>query len=277
MAHTYATLDEFGKYLSDGGLTPTSPAAMLAVLEGASRRIDAYCDRSWFGSGFGSRTGTNRYDGPGGMLLQLADDLQSITSLKIYDATASAVFESPTVDTDYYLLPYSGPPYTQIALHGEGTVTAWTYGLRTVEIAGTWGFSDSRQTTTATVGTASASATALTLTAGSAVISAGHTMRVGSEDIYVTAVSSGTALTVVRGQNGTTAAIIPNNTAASVHVYPDAVVAACLALAQRRWKSRDAGLTGDFGMGQFPTSQHRDSEMSVLNAHVGHLRIFGAR
>jgi hypothetical protein len=98
---------------------------------------------------------------------------------------------------------------------------------------------------------------------------------VDSEQMYVTAQSGGTA-TVVRGVNGTTAAVHAASAAVSVYRYPREVVTACLQLAQRRHRSAQAGLTGDFGSGAMPLTGNRDTESSILRSTVGSLRIVAA-
>ena len=274
MTHVYATVDEFKSYLTDNtsGLTAGLDDEILALLEGASRRVDAYCDRSQFGSGFGPRVATNRYDGDGTNTLWLNDDLLAITTVTAYDATASSTSVVPAADTDYYTFPYDTTPYRHLRLHGAGTVTAFTRGLRTVTVAGTAGY-QSTTSTLGTAGTATSSATSLTLSGSP---SAGMTLLVGTEHLYITAVSGGTA-TVTRAQNGTTAAVISAGASVSYFTYPAAVKAATLAVAGRRWRSRDAGLTGDMGIPSVTGSvQPRDTEMSVLRTHVGHLKVWSA-
>ena len=276
MTHCYATVDQFKAHLTDNvaGITTLSDASLLATLEGASRAVDAYLDRSEFGTGFGPRVASNRYEGEGLSALQLDDDLVGVTGVSIYSPpTESVATYTLTLDTDYYAEPYSGPPYRALALHGYGTLSAFPDGSRVV-VAGTAASAPVvTVTTSVTMGTVSAAATSITVSAGS-VVSAGHTIRYGTEDIYVTAVTSGTVLTVMRGQNGTTAAPVAAGGTAVVYAYPSDVVSATLAVAQRRRKSQDAGLTGDFGLQQ--TTSFRDTERSVLRAHVGHRRLYGA-
>lgn len=274
MAHTYATVDEFKAHLTDNtsGLTSGLDDEILAVLEGSSRRVDAFTDRSRFGSGFGPRVATNRYDGDGTGYLDLHDDFLAITTVTVYDSTASSASSTAAANTDYYTQPYDVTPYRALVLHGVGSVGTWTHGQRTVTVAGTAGYQD----TTASLGTAgtvSASATSLPLSGSP---SAGMTLLIGGEHLYVTAVSGGTA-TVLRAQNGTTGAVIAQGASVSYFTYPAAVKAATLAVAARRWRSRDAGLTGDIGIPSITgTITPRDTETSILRTHVGHLVVFHA-
>lgn len=271
MTHTYASVAEFADYLRDNGssdLGETLHPEWLVHLEGASRRIDAYCGRSRFGSGFGPRVGTNRYDYPG-WTLNLGDDLLSLGTVTTYESVGGSG-TTLTDETDFLKEPYEPAPYRALRIHGDSSAT-WGGGDRGNEVFGTWGYSN-ETLSAGTVALASSTATAGTMTAGSA--SPGQTLLVGSEQVYVTASAGGTALTVVRGVNGTTAAA--GTAAASVYRYPREVTQACLQIALRRWKSRDAGVTGDYNGGLIPTQTPRDTERSILNATVHHLRIYSA-
>lgn len=102
----------------------------------------------------------------------------------------------------------------------------------------------------------------------------GQMLRIDDEDVQITAIDEmSLGLTVLRGMNGTDAAAHTDNTVVNVFRYPAAVVDATVRVAQRRWKARDAGLTGDFGGGPtIPVTSFQDTEMAILKATVGHLR-----
>jgi hypothetical protein len=275
MSHTLATVDQFKKHLTDNaaGIDSGSDSDILSTLAGASRAVEAFCDRSDWDTGFGPRVASNRYEGDGTSALWLRDDLLG-ASITVYSPpTEVSATYTLAESTDFYLEPFSGPPYRIARLHGYGTLGAFPAGSRIV-VAGTASSAPiSLVTTSVTMGTVGSSAVTINVSAGS-VVSAGHTIRYGTEDIYVTAVSSGTVLTVQRGQNATTAAAIADASTVVLYQYPPEAVEACLAVAQRRRKSRDAGLTGDFGLAQ--TSGFRDTERSTLRTHVGHLKVYGA-
>lgn len=282
MAHTYADLAAFKNYVVDTGSTVLNAAndvPMLGMLEAASRRVDEFCDRSRFGSGFGPRIGTNKYDSAYNHLLRLHDDLLSISAFTFLNATNDSTTITPVADTDYFLRGVDGAylaPYREILLHGFGASTAATFGwgFRTITVTGTWGYQSDvllSSTTVASGLSSSASATTFT-TSATPTIAIGQTLRIGSEDLYLTGLTTTTA-TVERGANGTTAAVHADNSTISVHRYPRQIVNATLQVALRRWKMRDSGLTGDFGGGQIPGTVQRDSEMALLRATVGHLRL----
>lgn len=279
MSHTYASLPAFKDFIRDGGsagTATTNDARLLDVLESASRAVDRYVSRSRFGSGFGPRTGTNRYDiWEWSNELDLGDDLLSITTATLLDGTAGTSLGTPVADTDYYLQGQGGnydSPSRRMVLHGQGPITSFGVGYRVASIAGSWGYQDVR-IASGTAGTASASATAITITGGA--IYAGQTFLWESEQVYVTASVGGTALTVTRGQNGTTAAIHPT-ASVEVYQYPAEVEDVTLQVALRRWKARDAGTDGSFAGGGLPsqTPTYSASEASILLRGVGHLRVF---
>lgn len=276
MSHTYASFDDFNIKLSDGGSALGTATAIQEdvrkLLEAASRAVDDYLDRSNFGTGFGPRVvSAQRYEGDGCDYLDLRDDWQAL-ALTVYDpTTASSPTYTLATDTDYTLLPVSGPPYNAARLHGFGTLGVFPYRSR-ILAAGTAGFGNTTRASGVTVGTAAGTALALVFSSPS-VIAAGHTVRVASEDIYIQSVSGGTAV-VLRGQNGTTAAAIADASAVAIYTYDSRAVAATLGVAQRRRKNQDAGLTGDFGV--MTTTTVRDTERSILQTHVGKLKDYGA-
>lgn len=289
MSHTYASLDELKSYMVDGGNVGTAnDAGLLLALEAASRRVEQFCGRSGaYQSGFGPRTGTNSYDIQGwyggftlyrdNMVMDLEDDLITATTVTVLDATggnATTVVEG----TDFYFQPYNRSPKRRLVITGLGA-SYLLPGLKMVSITGTWGYAQELLSVAGTVsGSVSSSATSVVI--GGAGVSVGMTMRIDSEDLYVSATTAGTALsvsggtvTVVRASNGTTAAGHAAGAAISVHRYPREVIDATLRVAHRRWKMRDAGLTGGFGSSVVPGTNNIETERSLLWATVDHLRV----
>jgi hypothetical protein len=267
VSHTYASVDEFRRYLIDGGdaAWTQSDQIVRVILESASRRIDQWCDRSDFGSGFGPRVGTNTY-GKADYELWLRDDLLSIGTVTTHDANGDAGL-TLTSGTDFYTPDTL--PYRFLALNADGTAS-WGAAQRGNAIYGTWGYSNETYSV-GTGGTLTASATSLIVSGGS--VYAGQSLLIDTEQVYVTA-SGGTA-TIVRGVNGTTAATHAASVALSAYRYPSEVVTACLQLTARRYRQAQAGVSGDFGGGAMPVAVHRDSETSILRS-IGHLRRYGA-
>ena len=93
--------------------------------------------------------------------------------------------------------------------------------------------------------TFSASDTTLTV-AGVNGVKVGDTLLIGSEQLYVTAISTDD-LTVERGVNGITAATHADLTAISRFVYPKQLVEAVVMHASRLWTRRAGGFSGEAG------------------------------
>lgn len=285
MPHTYATVAEADDYaLSNGAAILASQVAAvvarkLAALESISRLIDEKMERSGFGSGFGPRIGTNRYDGNGGCHLRLRDDLLTVTSITLHSSTASTDTQAPVADTDYYLQDeegaYSTAPYRKIVLHGQGTVTRFGYGHRVTDVAGVWGNQSVTVPCTPTVAEAlDASETDIDVSALTG-LSPGATLLLDTEQVYVRIATDAATdfLTVVRGANGTTAAT--HNTAIAIarYTYPAAVTDVCLRLYLRRWKARDAGADGTDGGGDMPLVTRQEGEETIIRRTLYGMRL----
>ena len=275
MSHTYASVAAFRDYIRDNGSseTATNDALLLGFLEAASRKVDDYCDRSRYGSGFGPRIGTNRYSTRGDTLLELRDDILTVTSVTTQDWPGGTT-HSLTEDTDYYTAPDAQTQKRQLSLTWLG-IAGFGWGQRGCTVAGVMGFSNDTVAVNATVASGLSSGTTATtfVTSASPDVSPGQTLYIGTEQLYLRALS-GTQATVTRGANGTTAATHVDTSAIAVFTYDPRVVDATLQVALRRFKQRDAGASGAYGGGTFPESANVPlSELTILNATVGSLRI----
>lgn len=278
MAHVYASVADLKDAVRPGGSTAlgtTDDAYMLTLLQSVSELLDEKMERSQFGSGFGPRIGTNRYDGASGNVLRLRDDLLSITSITIRLSTAAASTTTLVADTDYYALGdndvYGQTPYRKILLHRQG-VSAFGSGYRVTDIAGTWGYSNSTLAASATasaIGTTTT--TSVTVSAGTE-FSAGQTLLIDTEQLYVRAVS-GTTLTVVRAANGTTAATHGAASAIAIYQYPSDVKDVALRLALRRLRARDAGGDGTDAPMDGGATTPRESEETIIRRGLFGLRL----
>ncbi len=284
MSHTYATVSEANDYLLAGGSTTFATetavqvALKLGVLEAVSRRIDNVTHRSAFGSGFGPRIGTNYYDGDGTGELLLHDDLLSLSAFTVAPATAGTGV-SPVVNTDYFLANpggYTGPPWRKLILHGIGSPTSFASGYRTIVCTGTWGYGNVTVTSTTTMASGfSASTTATTFTTSATpLIVPGMTLLVGTEQMYLTALS-GTTATVVRGVNGTTAAVHADASAIAYYTYDARVHEVALRLFMRRWKAREAGADGTEAGMDMPSLPMREGEDTIIRRGLSDLLLLG--
>jgi hypothetical protein len=273
LAHCYSSVTELKEHLVDGGTGygTTNDDELLQILESASRTIDLFCNRSRFGSGFGPRTGTNRYDSAYGTEVEFDDDLLSLTSLSLLDSTAGTSLGSPVVDTDYYLWPYDSTPKRRFVLHGQGSVTRLGSGRRVSSFTGSWGYQDERVTATPTIAEAlDASETGVDVSAVTG-LEVGQTWLADSEQLYVTGIT-GTTATVVRGANGTTAAAHNTGISFDIYRYPRDVARCAIALAARRRRMRDANSDGAHGGGEVPAFSYSASERAILRDYLRHYR-----
>lgn len=242
---------------------------LLGMLEAASRWIDGYCGRR-----FGARHEERRFDGTGRASLTVPD-LVAVREVRVREASGEW---SGWSSADWLLYPLNaaptmpeGRPYTRIIL-ASGTRRRFPLNRAGVAVTGVWGYGDVREETGLTVGgdnAVAADAGTLTLSApvdGAAGLSAGNTIRIGDEQLYVTGVSTdgegATTLTVRRGVNGADASAHAVGAAIGVYRYPKAVSEACLLQAAVWWRERlggpflpsEANDSGD-AMGVSPTAR----------------------
>jgi len=221
-------------------------ARLLGMLEAVSRWIDGYCGRQ-----FGAIHGERRFDGTGRASLTVSD-LVSVSEVSVREASGEWVVWS---SGDWLLYPLNaapaepgGRPYTRIMLAGKHR--RFPLSRAGVAVRGVWGYSDVREDTGVRIGgdaAVSVADSALMVASDGGVIdlSAGQTIRIGDEQLYVTAVSTDdqavTTLTVQRGVNGTAAAAHAVGSGVSVHRYPKGVAEACLLQTSVWWRERLGG------------------------------------
>ena len=219
-------------------------ARLLEMLETASRWIDGYCDRHFFVT-----EGERRFDGTGRVVLAVTD-LVSAAEVRVRQGSTGRWIGWNSGDGLAYPLNAAptapdGRPYTRLVATAGGRRFPLSRGG--VIIAGAWGYGDVREDTGLQVSGAGATAEDTEITvaavgggpAGS--LSAGHTVRIGDEQMYVASAADGqgaTTLTLQRGVNGTTPAAHAVGSGVSVYRYPSAVTAACLQQAAVWWRER---------------------------------------
>lgn len=285
--HVYASLDDAKRYLTDEGIGwsegSTNDALALSTLESVSRHIDWWCRRSRaFGSGFGPRLGTNRYDTAGKTGLDLGDDLLETTTVTFLAGTASITTSTVTADDDYFLLNqgggYDSPPYRRAVIHGQGTTVRFPTGMRVVEWVGKWGYQDAHRALVATLGEAIADDDLTFEVSASAEFSPGMTVLVDDEQMYVVSVTSGMtpSIRVDRGVNGTTAASHLDLAIVERYLYDPRVVDATMRLFARRWSARNAGADGSDGGGDVGIVVPRQSEETILRLTISDLKLMGS-
>lgn len=243
---TYASLTDIRSALAYAATETADDTRLRQVLEAVSHHIDDYCRRF-----FGARTETRTLTATETQRLLLDQDLLSITTLKT-DSDGDWDYDDTWTTSDYHLAPFNSFPKWEIRTKSGGSY-AFSTQEEGVQIAGLWGYGDGDSATpytasgaTVTVGTTSG--TSVTASSGTP-FSAGNTVLAGTEQMYIQSISTNT-LTVVRGVNGTTAAIQAGATA-YIYRYPAPVVEAAIILASRIFRRKDSplGVTGAADLG----------------------------
>jgi len=241
------------------------------LLEHASRLIDKYCMRFFY-----CWEGTRYYPGAGSKLF-LRDDILSITTLKTDDDGDGTFENSLTENTDYFLFPLNEYPKIRAEINPNGSYGSFANGIqRGVEIAGVFGYGDGETDTpyeASGINITVADATSTTVTVSvEGTIAPGHTIRVESEQMYVTAATSDGSkeLTVKRAVNGTTGAA-HSAKEASIYQYPQPIVQACLVTCMRAFKRKDSAfqdIVGSPETGQMLIYKGLDPDVrDVINAY----------
>ena len=218
---------------------------LLGMLETASRWIDGYCDRHFFVS-----EGKRRFDGTGRVVLAVTD-LVGAVEVRVRQGSTGRWVGWNSGDWLAYPLNAAptepdGRPYTRIVATAGGRRFPLSRGG--VIVSGAWGYGDVREDTGLEVSGADAAMEDAEITVAasgggpSVVLSAGHTVRIGDEQMHVTGAADdgqgGTTLTVQRGVNGTMPATHAVGSVVSVYRYPSAVTEACLQQAAIWWRER---------------------------------------
>ncbi|MCY4654159.1 MAG: hypothetical protein OXC95_13465 [Dehalococcoidia bacterium] len=224
---------------------------LLMLLESVSRQVDFYCNRHFF-----AQRATMVFDGDGSTALRVPDLVSVDPDGLAADEDGDRIFESVWDESDYLLNPANADPvgghdlsspYIGIVVDTEaGSKTAFPVGMRRVRIAGEWGYWRRMRCASEIVSHALDTDTNEIEVSGGEDIGAGHTLLVGTEQIYVLS-RTGDRLGVLRGVNGTEAAA--HGTAAEVGVfrYPGPVSEAAIIQASRLWKRKDSAFADTSG------------------------------
>lgn len=236
---TWAMLSDPG-YI---GTVSTNQSALLRMLETASETIDRICHRH-----FNTWEGIQYFDGVARVLVP-DEDILSITEIDL-DQDGSQTYSKTLATSDYLVYPLSGPqlfPKYMIKLPINTSVGSLASSIPAgIKITGVFGYgnglsatpySDSGDSVQDNPMTISQSTLTVTNPGGN-TFSPGQTLRIGSEQMYVTAVL-GTTVNVVRGVNGTTATSHIKTTEIYIYQYPSPVVDETLLLATAIWKQRE--------------------------------------
>jgi hypothetical protein len=221
----YATIDAVKAVMNTSGTALDE--RLFTHLETASRAIDTHCGRV-----FWTEIASRYFKGRCGRRIYV-DDFLALMGVGV-DSELDNTFDGETwvEDTDYTTWPDNTWPKIGLSALPSGSY-AWTDHERYIKLTGTWGYGNGKDGTpwketaiTATV--ADASSETITLSADGTV-KVGHTLLIGDEQVFVTAIGTGTA-TATRGVNKTTAAA---HTTAAVGLasYPEAITNTAITVA----------------------------------------------
>lgn len=268
----YGTYCSIGRLKSEMRITGSSTdAALLRVLETASRHWDGECGRHFYPS-----ARTLYFDGPPAHVdrwqLWLPVDVLAVTTLKL-DLDGDRTYETTLSGSDYELVSLredQQAPYNRIDLKPRGARTVWPSTRRSIELVATCGYSDETEPSGTLAEDLDASETAVDMTAGHG-LTGGETIKADSEEMYVSSVSTNT-LTVVRGINGTTAATHSNGAAVTRRRFARGIESATALRAARLWRAGQSGNAGEVASpeaGGFPVaSTSRDEWVLVQDYRV---------
>jgi hypothetical protein len=253
----------------------TYDSQLLRLAESASREIDTYTEQFYY-----IYEGTFYQDG-GANRVVLDWPVQTISSLIVdingnnqYPTTSaySVDINSPTTAPDAFCYPFNKYPKTRLEANPMGAFGHLGAGFRkAIKITGTFGYgNDWPASYTIDSGTVIASdltSTAVSLTASTpALLSAGMTLKLESEQCYVSAATS-TSATIQRAQNGTAAASHASSTSILVYDYPQPIKQACLIQTIKLWKRRESGFATSVGnniTGEYQTFRGLDADVKEI-------------
>jgi hypothetical protein len=236
--NVYSTLAAFKAEINRSATD--DDAMLLRQLERASREVDRECQRHFY-----SETATRYFDGNGRPQAWI-DDLVSVTTVKADTSGAGSYSVTLAANIDYWTWPNNpraNEPVTRLDLNPiSSQLTEWPKGRRRIQVVGVFGYSaESELVGTLGAAIVSTSATSITMTAGHG-LSAGETIIVGTEQMYISAVATNT-LTVVRGVNGTTAATALISASVSRRVYCAQASSAATIRAADLWRGTQTGFS----------------------------------
>ena len=224
---------------------------LLMLLESVSRQVDFYCNRHFF-----AQRAKMVFDVDGSAALRLPDLVSVDPNGLAADEDGDRIFESVWDESDYLLNPANADPtgghdlsspYTGIVVDMEsGAKHRFPAGMRRVRIVGERGYWRRTRGASETVSSAlDADANEMAVSGGED-ISAGHTLLVGSEQVYVLS-RTGNKLGVLRGVNGTEPTEHGAAAEISVFQYPGPVSEAVIIQASRLWKRKDSAFADNSG------------------------------
>ena len=241
----YATLNQIKSPGYINSSDNSQDEALLSGLEEGSRQIDKDTERFFY-----LWEGIKYYDG-GASRVILDDDVYSITALDVdtdgsYQYASSFNLGSTTGQVDAFTYPLNITPITRIEANPQGAYGHFAAGFRkSIRVTGIFGYGEDYPATTPVLNgdsiTAGINSTVATMAVSYGnLFSAGQTLKIGSEQLYINQSPTGNNIPIQRGVNGTVAAAHLVSAPISVYTYPKAITKAVLIYAMRTWKRKES-------------------------------------
>lgn len=292
--NAYCDLKQFKSYFQI--VDTTYDVDLLDKLIDGSRDVERDCARQFY-----SWEGT-RYFATGRIpeTLQSArrfpiDDLQSASLVQV-DLTGQGVYttmDMSSVNPDVFLLDDeltpNKLPYIYVEANVNGNHADWGEHIRrAIKITGIFGYGNDYprppyealgDTVADPAGMTSVQATMqVTLTT---VVAPGQTLRLDSEQVFVTAFDTGTKIaTLKRAMNGTTAATHSLGTVIYVYRYPQSITHAVMVYAAREWRRRQSAYANrieNVVLGTLEVFKDEDPSYRSSIQKYRRYRMFGSR
>ncbi len=234
----YADMGELERVV--GGIDAADWADAIRYLQAASRRVEQHVGR-WFYQLEASDFDIDVAAGQTEFVFRKRDIIAAPTSLKA-DADLDQTYSTDLLaDGVTVILLGDDAPYWGFELR-DAVLTAARKALRATAA---WGWPRTSRVSGDAVVDAPLSAVATTLTvADSQQFEAAQTLRIETEQLFVTDKPTATTLTVTRGVNGTTAASHVATTVIDILTFQAPSVAVVTAgLAARLWRRRDSAFS----------------------------------
>lgn len=263
----YATPTEIKAAMPDGirSTTTSYDTLIFRLADVISRYFDRYCRRVFY-----PRVGTFYFNGDGSDKLWIPD-LISLTSLS-YSSDDGLSYTTLTESGNFIQTKagdYNDPRAADcLVLDANGDLSGWPIGQRSIKAIGVWAYADDKSVAwedsldTVENNPLTAAGTSITVNDADGVdlwgitprFQAGHVLRIGTEllEVITVVAASTNTLAVLRGRNGSTAAIAAQNTQIDIWRPPFPVKQAAIIQAIRQMERGfqgfgDARATPDLG------------------------------
>lgn len=289
VAYTLASETQFRNWLATTSYSSSwtgDAATIRRLLEQSTRIILAYCGNQ---GGFGPTTANYEWDLGNGALLDDPRTLNwdgsrnststlpwmvSLSSVTVYNGTDRSSSTALVEDTDYLLFPYTGfpqgldpSPYYGLKYKNAGSNSnpfSDGSGQKVLSITGQWGWADQTVSDTTLSGSVADTTTKTVAVTSAANLSAGQTILINSERMYIESISSND-LTVERGVAGSTATTHSSSDQLYAYIFPASVTQACLDLTRIAWVDRSGGLQDEITVGGNTITWNDNEKKAVLH------------